>query len=489
MRDLLGKFKEVFLSVLPVVLVVTFIHFLYLPLSSAQLGRFYLGAFLIFVGLSVFLIGIDVGVTPIGQMFGKKIAKSKKIWIIAIGGLVLGILITIAEPDLLIVAKRIDELTLGKIPTAAMVISVAAFIGLFVAIGLLRILFKIPLIYVFLGSYLVILIFAIFTPKDYLAIAFDISGATTGAMTVPFVLALAVGVSAMQRYGKSAEKDSFGLIGLASAGAIISVFVLVAILRPSVNGLIDLEAPASHGFLDVAWESFIALAPVFGLGILGNLFIFKLKRRVFRRYILGFIYTYIGLTLFLFGVYSGFLDLGLYLGESLAQSPIMILLVIGFLLGVFAILAEPAVYVLTEQVNEVTAGYVSKKLVVISLALGVGSALVFNIIRTRVESFELWYLLLPGYLLAIGMMFVTPKMFIGMAFDAGGVASGPISATFIFAFSQGIATHSGTQLPLGDAFGMIALIAMTPIIMIQGLGILYKIKARKKVIDDVSNGK
>lgn len=489
MRDLLGKFKEVFLSVLPVVLVVTLVHFLYLPLSPSQLGKFYLGAFLIFIGLSIFLIGIDVGVTPIGQLFGKTIAKSKKIWIIAIAGLVLGFLITIAEPDLLIVAKRIDELTEGKIPTFAMVVSVAIFIGLFVSIGLLRILFKIPLIYVFLGAYLVILLFALFTPKDYLGIAFDISGATTGAMTVPFVMALAVGVSAMQRYGKSAEKDSFGLIGLASAGAIISVFVLVAILRPTASGLIDLDNPTSHGFLDVAWESFLALAPVFGLGIIGNLLFFKVRRQMFRRIVLGFLYTYIGLTLFLFGVYSGFLDLGLNLGERLVNSPITILLVIGFSLGVFAILAEPAVYVLTEQVNEVTAGYVSKKLVVISLAIGVGTALVLNIIRTRVESFELWYLLLPGYILAIGMMFFTPKMFIGMAFDAGGVASGPISATFIFAFSQGIASQAGNQLPLGDAFGMIALIAMTPIIMIEGLGILYKIKARKKVMTDVTDGK
>ena len=488
MHDILGKFKEVFLSVLPVVLVVTLVHIFYLPIAPAQLGKFYLGSLFVFLGLSIFLIGIDVGVTPIGQMFGKTIAKSKKIWVIASAGLVLGVLITIAEPDLLIVAKRIDELTQGKIATISLVLCVAVFIGIFVAIGLLRILFRIPLVYVFLGAYLIIFVLALLTRPQYLGIAFDISGATTGAMTVPFVLALAVGVSSMQRYGKSAEKDSFGLIGIASAGAIISVFVLVAILRPDTQDLIPINNDTSHGFWDVALESLIALSPVFGLGVLGNLLFFKVKHHVFRRYALGFVYTYIGLTLFLFGVYSGFLDLGVYLGENLTQKPIIILIIIGFCLGVFAILAEPAVYVLTEQINDVTAGYVSKKLVVISLALGVGTALVLNIIRTKVPSFELWYILLPGYILAIGMMFITPKLFVGMAFDAGGVASGPISATFIFAFSQGIATQTGNLIHLEDAFGMIALIAMTPIIMIQGLGILYKLKARKKVTNDVANG-
>ncbi|MFA5467389.1 MAG: DUF1538 family protein, partial [Candidatus Izemoplasmatales bacterium] len=357
---------------------------------------------------------------------------------------------------------------------------VALLIGIFLAIGLIRILFRIPL-YIIIGiAYIVIFVLVIFISPKLHGIAFDISGATTGAITVPFVLAIAIGVASMQRSGKSAEKDSFGLIGIASSGAIIACLILLIISNPETMSLEYSPATSQHGFFTTMFEAFLAMAPIFAITLLANLLFFKIKFKRFGRYLFGFLYAFIGLSFFLYGVYSGFLSVGTAIGQSIQNDTLILVIAISFLLGVFAILAEPAVYILTSQINDVTAGSVSKNLVVVSLALGVGIALILNVLRIQIDDFQLWYVLLPGYVIALGLMFFAPKLFVGMAFDAGGVASGPVAATFIFAFSQGIAIGAGSTLDIADAFGMIALIALMPIITIEILGVIYKVKAKKR---------
>jgi hypothetical protein len=481
MQGLVEKFKEVLYAVLPVTIIVIILHFTFTPIESGILGRFFIGTLFVWLGLSIFLIGVDLGITPMGVLFGKTIAKSKKMIIIILSGIGLGFLITIAEPDLLIVAKIVETMTRMALSQFLIVLTVALFIGIFVAIGMARILLRIPLHFIILGSYLIIGILALFVDKDLVGIAFDISGATTGAMAVPFILAIAVGIASLQRSGKNAEKDSFGLIGIASVGAIMAVLLILAIRRPDTTQAGIELLSESHRFGDVAKEALFALGPIFILSIFGNIFFFKISRRKFRVILFGFLFTYIGLTLFLFGVYSGFLETGRVLGSGLSSQSSVLVIITSFVLGVLAILAEPAVYILTQQINTVTAGSVPKPLVIAGLALGVGGALVLNYLRFQIDGLALWHILLPGYALALGLMFLTPKLFVGMGFDAGGVASGPIAATFIFAFSQGIAYENQGALHLKDAFGMIALIALVPILMVELLGILYKIKAKREV--------
>ncbi len=479
MYELAKKFREVFLAILPVAVLVVLIHFFVAGLSPGLLGSFFLGALFVWIGLSLFLFGVDSGITPIGELFGKTMAKSKNVVIILVAAFALGLLITIAEPDLLIVANIVDILTEGDVAAITLVVMVAVFIGLFIALGLFRILFKIPLFMVLLGAYLVILVLILFVDVGLHGIAFDISGATTGAITVPFVLAIAIGVSSMQRYGKSAEKDSFGLIGIASSGAIIACLVLL-LGTHSDGSLIEITSGTTHGFITTMLDAALAMSPLLLITILANIFVFKVRFPRFRRYLFGFLFAFIGLTLFLYGVYSGFLDVGRAIGDALSQEALWLVVLASFLLGVFAILAEPAVYILTNQISDVTAGSVSRRPVKLVLAIGVGLALVLNVLRIIVPGLELWHLLLPGYALALGLMFLTPKLFVGIAFDAGGVASGPIAATFIFATSQGIALADGAMITIADAFGMIAMIALVPIITIEFFGVVYKYKSQKR---------
>lgn len=492
MHVLLDKLKEVLFSVLPVTLIVIILNFTIArgALDTPALVRFIIGAVLIIIGLTIFLIGIDLSITPIGNLVGSKMVKTNKIWIVAALGIGLGFLICVAEPDLTILAVKIDDVTGGSISSISIVLVVSAGVGFFVMLGLLRILFDIPLYKMLLVTYFIIMILGIFVAPEFLAIAFDSSGATTGAITVPFVLALALGVSALKKNGKKSEKDSFGLVGLASAGAILGVLILNVINgQRNLPGSLDLEhlnepqiiMPFIKAIPHTALEAFTSLAPIIVIFIIFEFTWFKLGRKQLVKIFKGLFYVLFGLVIFLIGVNAGFMDVGSLMGKYLAELDNKIwLILVSLVLGFAVILAEPAVYVLTHQIEDVTNGYVKRKIVLFALSIGMGLALVLNVIRILVPGMELWHILLPGYLIAIALMFFTPKLFVGMAFDSGGVASGPMSATFILAFSQGVAFSGTAEPPLADAFGVIALIAFTPILTVQILGILFKIRSKKE---------
>jgi len=488
-RELQSKSREVLFAVLPVVLVVLVFHLFIDPLPDELFWRFVIGAVVIVLGLTTFLIGIDIGITPVGELIGQRIAKSNRVWIVVVLGLLLGFLISVAEPDLLVLADQISAVTDASIAASSVILLVSIGVGVFVMLGLIRILFSIPLYLSLAIIYPVIAIFCLFMKPEMIAIAFDASGATTGALTVPFIMSLATGVAVLHRNSKSAEKDSFGLVALASAGAILGFLALAAIIDPqNLIGILP-EASTEHGIFLPFWheltrkagDSFIALSPVLLLFLLGNLFFFKLRPRTFARIAKGFVFTYVGLTLFLVGVNAGFMEAGRTVGIALTDRSLFLTLLVSFLLGFFTVMAEPAVYILTHQIEDITSGSIRRRLVLFTLAIGVGIALVLNVIRILVPDLRLWTILLPGYLIALVLMFFTPKLFIAIGFDAGGVASGPITATFVLAFSQGIA-FGGTAGGLGDVFGMIALIALTPIIAIEILGVLYRRQTHRKEV-------
>ena len=483
------KLKEVLTSVLPITVIVLLLNFTLVPLDVPVMIRFLIGAVLIILGLSIFLIGVDIGITPLGTLLGSGITKTNKLWIVVISGLILGFFISIAEPGLLVLANQVDLITLGQISSISILVIVSIGLAVMVALGFIRVIYNIPLYKMLTVLYLFVLILALFTSPEFLAIAFDASGATTGVLAVPFILALSLGISALKKDSKSSEKDSFGLVSIASVGAIISVMLLNIFSKTSKFSdslKFDLSQPDSiiEPFISlipkVSVEGIISLLPLLVIFLVGQKLSFKLNRRSFLKISKGFIYTFIGLVIFLIGVNAGFMDVGGIVGHRLASlDNRWYVIIIGFIIGFVTILAEPAVYVLTHQIEEVTSGYVKRIAVLIPLAIGVGLAVALSVIRILVIELQLWHYLLPGYIIAITMSYFVPKLFVGIAFDAGGVATGPITATFILSFTQGAAEAIEGASVLRDGFGMISMVALIPIITLQMLGLIFKIKAKK----------
>ncbi|WP_174615892.1 DUF1538 domain-containing protein [Virgibacillus ihumii] len=488
MNVLISKLKEVLLAVLPITIMVLILNFTLTPLDPSLLARFIIGAILIIIGLSIFLFGVDIGITPIGETIGKAIAKSNKIWIVMIAGLSLGFFISIAEPDLHILAGQVEMVTSGLISKTSLVVVVSIGIGLLIAIGLVRIVYNIPLYKLLTILYLIIFVLAIFTSPEFLAISFDSSGATTGALTVPFILALALGISSLKKDSKASEKDSFGLVAIASTGAIIAVMIMNIVMQTDkMTGSLEeahesnsIIGPFLHELPIITFEIVIALLPILLIFLVFQKKSFKMSKKAVKKILMGMLFTFIGLVLFLVGVNAGFMDVGNAMGYNIASlDNKTYIIIIAFALGLVTILAEPAVHVLTNQIEDVTSGYVKRSVVLGTLSIGVGMAVLLSILRVLITDLELWHYLLPGYIIAIALSYFAPKLFVGIAFDSGGVASGPMTATFILAFVQGAAQATAGADVLVDGFGMIALVAMTPIIALQILGLAFKYKSGK----------
>ncbi len=475
---------------LPITVMVLLLHFTLTPMEGPMIWRFLFGAALIMVGLTLFLIGVDIGVTPLGDHTGTALAKSNKLWIVLIAGVVLGFFISIAEPGLLVLADQVGFVTSGQISSMSILMIVSIGLALMLALGFLRIFYNYPLYKMLMVLYVLIFGLSIFTSREFLAISFDASGATTGILAVPFILSLSLGISKMKKDSKASEKDSFGLVAIASTGAILGVMLLDLFTKnTSFNADIESVVTVSDSILkpfialipDMLFESIIAMSPLVVILLVLQKAVFKLQKREFRKMVTGFIYGFIGLVIFLIGVNGGFMDVGTSIGTALAlldnKVPIVI---IGFIIGLVTIIAEPAVHVLTHQIEEVTSGYVKRIAVLVPLSLGVGLAVALSVIRILIPEIQLMHYLVPGYIISLGLMFVVPKLFVGIAFDAGGVATGPMTATFILAFVQGAAhAYEGADM-LVDGFGMIAMVAMAPIITLQLLGLVFQSKAKKK---------
>jgi hypothetical protein len=496
LSELTAKIKEVLTSVLPITVIVLILHFTISPLESHMLYAFLIGSALVIIGLTVFLFGIDQGLEPIGHGIGNTITHSNSYAVIITVSLILGFFISYAEPDLHILAKQVDRVTSGQFDNTLMVIAVSVGIGMMMTIGMLRILKNIRLKFVFTGAYALILILSLFSSSDFLAIAFDASGATTGAITVPLMLALAAGVSSMKKDSKLSEADSFGLVGISSTGAILGVLITGLFLeRGKLDGTLPETDIINTNLLDtygsklfhIAWESFLTLLPIIIAYIIFQVFFFKHKKRKVIDIVRGIVFTFIGLVVFLLGVNGGFMEVGSQLGIQLASMDSSIpVLLLALLLGLTTVLAEPAVHVLTHQVEDVTGGSVKRKLVLIFLSVAVGLSIFMSALRILIPSIQLWMYLLPGFGLALLLAYFIPDLFVGMAFDAGGVASGPMTATFSLAFVQGIAAQIPTADVIVDGFGMIAIVAMMPIIAIELLGLLYHAKSHKASNTDIS---
>lgn len=484
------KLKEVLFSVFPIFSIVILLNLTFTPLDSILFFRFILGTILIVLGLAIFLIGVDIGISPLGNLLGIALAKTNRLPIVIVAGIILGFFISIAEPGLMVLANQIEMVTAGQISGSLIMIVVSIGLALMLSYGLVRIVYNIPLYKILIVLYCLTFVLALFTSSEFLAISFDASGATTGILAVPFILSLSVGISVLKKNSKSAEKDSFGLVAISSVGAVISVMLLSIFkntqdFSSSVDYMITESTSIFRPFLNIVpsifKEGVLAVTPLLLVLLLLHKVSSQSNRRGFIKKFKGIIYTVLGLILFLVGVNAGFMDVGGTIGYTLAaMDNRFVVIIIGFLLGVVTILAEPAVHVLTHQIEEVTSGYVKRPAVLTALAIGVGSAVMLSILRIIIPQIQLWHYLLPGYIISLALTFFVPKLFVGIAFDAGGVATGPMTATFILAFTHGAAEAVDGANILIDGFGMIALVALTPIITLQILGLIFNYKTSKE---------
>jgi len=474
--------KEAVTAVAPIVLIVLVLCFSVTPLTPSILLSFLMGALLVILGMMFFTLGAEMSMTPMGEKVGARMTQSKNVWIITILSFVLGVIITISEPDLQVLAEQVPS-----VPNMTLILAVAIGVGVFLVVALLRMLFGIALPHLLVFFYVITFILVFFVPADFRGVAFDSGGVTTGPMTVPFIMALGVGISAI-RNDKHAADDSFGLVALCSIGPILAVLILGMIYRPTESSIsvtyipqvedsVELWNLFAHGLPEYIKEIAVSLFPIVIFFGLFQIFALRLSGRALKKILVGLVYTYIGLVLFLTGANVGFMPAGNYLGQVLGGNQFKYLLVpLGALIGFFIVKAEPAVYVLNHQVEEITDGAISAGAMGVSLSVGVAASVALAMIRV-LTGIPILYFLIPGYAVAIGLSFFVPKIFTAIAFDSGGVASGPMTATFLLPLAQGACVAVGGNL-VTDAFGVVAMVAMTPLITIQILGMVYQLKQR-----------
>lgn len=487
MSLLLDKTRDVFKTLAPVVALVLIISFTIVDVDTDVILRFIVGSILLIIGLTIFLWGVDLAMNPIGEHMSREVATSKSPVKLAILSFLLGFLITVAEPDLLILGNQIQEASGNTLRSTIIVYMVSIGVGVMITLGVFRLLRGKSLNIFMAITYGLILVLAILVSEEFLAIAFDASGATTGALTTPFVLALSLGLSNIKG-GKSSEENSFGLVGIMSAGPILAVMLLSIISRQrNIQGDVGeyifhegVIGPIIEVIPHIFLESLLALLPITILFFIFNFAKFKIKKGVMGGIIKGLLFTLLGLVIFLTAVNSGFMDMGRIIGMEIAKMSKGLLIGLGFALGLIVVLVEPAVHVLGEQIEQVTGGHIPVSLIKTTLSLGVGTAIALSMVRIAVPSVKLWYFLLPGFAIAILLSFKSNPVFVGIAYDAGGVASGPMTATFVLAFAQGAASKIDTANVLVDGFGVIAMVAMAPVLSIMILGTIFE---RKKVVE------
>lgn len=476
------KLQESLAAVLPILAIVLILSFTIAPLPTSVLMAFLFGAVLLVAGMMFFSLGAELAMSPMGERVGACITKTRRVGIMLTLGFLLGFLITISEPDLQVLANQVQA-----VPNMVLIVTVAVGVGLFLCFAMLRMLLSVPLNTMLVGFYIVVFVLAMFVPKDFLAVAFDSGGVTTGPMTVPFIMAMGVGVSAI-RSDKHSANDSFGLVALCSIGPILAVLILSLIFRPDGGSYTAVVIP-EIGDSAALWQLFfvafptyfkeiaVSLLPIAAFFAVFDLVSLHLERKQLIRIGVGLAYTYLGLVIFLTGVNVGFMPAGNYLGSVIAGlSCNWIIIPIGMLIGYFIVMAEPAVYVLMRQVEELTDGAIPGSAMKHSLSIGVAVSVGLAMIRV-LTGISIFYLLVPGYAVAIVLSFFVPKLFTAIAFDSGGVASGPMATTFLLPFAMGACSAVGGNI-VTDAFGVVAMVAMTPLITIQGLGLIYRLRTK-----------
>ena len=483
MEKLREKVRESLSSVLPITIIVLLLSIVLIPMEVGAFTLFLAGALFLIFGMGFFQLGADISMTQLGQGIGGQLMKKRNLLFIIGGCFLMGVLITISEPDLQVLANQV-----ASIPNQVLVLTVAIGVGCFLVAAVLRILFKVSLSRLLTLMYVVLFLVALATPSEFLAVAFESGGVTTGPMTVPFIMALGIGLSS-SRSDKDSANDSFGLIALSSIGPILMVLLLgifyhptdavyTSVTIPDVETTKDVLDQFIRAFPQYTEEVLISMLPILAVFMLFQIKTRKYHRRQLLRMCVGFLYTIAGLVLFLVGVNIGFAPVGNLLGEQMVSSSYQWLLIpVGLLIGYYIVKAEPAVQILNHQVEDITDGMVTKEQMNLCLSVGVAGAVGLAMFRV-LTGIPIYWILIPGYLLALGMSYRVQPILVGIAFDSGGVASGPMTSTFLLPLTMGACTALGGNV-VTDAFGVVALVALAPLIAIQIMGLVYEHKLKK----------
>lgn len=478
------KIRESLSAVLPITGIVLMLSIFLIPMELGSVVMFLTGALMLIVGMGFFQLGAEMAMTPLGEGVGVQISKMKKLLTVLLTGFLMGVIITVSEPDLQVLAGQVPS-----VPNMVLIMTVAVGVGLFLALAIVRIRYKISLSMLLIVCYLALILVSMFVPKEFLAVAFDSGGVTTGPMTVPFIMAMGVGLASM-RSDKNAANDSFGLVALSSVGPILAVLILGCFFKPTeaaytltdvatVVTTQDVARVFAQGLPLYAREVLLSLVPILWVFLIFQWLTHRYHGLQIKRIIVGFGYTYIGLVLFLCGANVGFAPVGAYLGKELAGLSLRWILVpIGALIGYYIVKAEPAIQVLNHQVEAVTNGAISVKMMNRCMQIGVAASVGLAMLRVLTGISIQWFVI-PGYIIAMVLSRLVPDIFIGIAFDSGGVASGPMTSTFLLPLSIGVCEALGGNL-MTDAFGVVALVALTPLIAIQLMGLVYKLKTAKR---------
>ena len=497
MRELRSKIWEALISALPITLIVYLISLLpWFNFSPAELISFTIGAVLLILGIGLFNMGADLAMTPMGSHVGAGLSRQKSLKLLLIVCFVLGLLITVAEPDLQVLAKQVSSVLNGTM----LIFTVGIGVGLFLLVAILRIVFKRRLAMILMLFYMLLFALALLLAvNDNLALmpmAFDSGGVTTGPITVPFIMALCVGISSVLGDRRSQE-NSFGMVALCSVGPVLAVLLLGVFSTSDLTYTVPDYTVSNHiasAFLHAAVhtckEVALALGMIIACFLICQFLFLKLPKRQLFRIGMGVVLTYVGLVLFLTGVNVGFMPIGYKLGTALAEMNRYLVIGLGLLMGVLVVLAEPAIHVLNSQVEDVTGGYITKKSMLVGLCIGVGGAIALSMVRI-IFDFSLAYYIVPGYFISLGLSLFVPPVYTAIAFDSGGVASGPMTSGFILPFAIGVCVGmQGEAAVLRDAFGVVALVAMAPLITIQLLGFravvhnhVQEKRAMKRILD------
>lgn len=474
------KIKESLQSVLPVTLIVLLLSVTFVPIEIGTISMFLVGAILLVVGMGIFEVGAETSMTPLGESIGDTLVTKNIVLLTVISCFLIGTFITISEPDLQVLARQV-----ASIPNTTLILSVACGVGVFLVLAVLRILFHLPMNRLLTILYIFVFIVSFFAPEDFISVAFDSGGVTTGPMTVPFIMALGVGLSSTKKDSHHSN-DSFGLVAFSSIGPIMMVLLLGIFYHPSEATYTSTIIPnvittqdVIHEFLiefpNYTKEVLISISLIILLCVIYQFITHTFSKEQLKQLTIGFLCTIVGLILFLTGVNVGFAPVGSILGETLASSNYKLIVVpIGMLIGYYIVKAEPAVQILNQQVEDASEKRITKEMMNLCLSIGVSLAVGIAMLRS-LFGINIYWILIPGYIISLVISFFVPDLFVGIAFDSGGVASGPMTTTFLLPFSMGVCTSVGGNVAT-DAFGIVALVALAPILSIQIMGLIYQRK-------------
>lgn len=476
------KIVESFSSVLPITAIVLLLCITVAPIDPGILTLFILGALALIFGMSLFTLGAGMSMQPLGEGVGVVMSRSKRTWLNLICCFVMGVLITIAEPDLQVLAQQIPS-----VPNMVLIMAVAIGVGIFIVVSMMRTKFGFRLNYLLIAFYIIVMILVMFAPPDFIPAAFDSGGVTTGPITVPFIMALGAGMATVS--GSHHGEESFGTVAFASVGPIMSVLILSIFYTPeasaSTSTIADIHTTRDAFMLiaselpHYAHEMLIAFLPIVAVFVLFQLIFRRFHGNALPRAIIGFVYTYVGLVLFLTGANIGFMPAGQLIGQVLAETEFRYILIpVGMLVGWFTVAAEPAVHVLKKQVEEISNGTITQKTIGIGLSVGVAFSIGIAMLRV-LTGIPLIPFMIGGYLISLTISFFVPPLYTGVAFDSGGVASGPMTTTFLLPFAMGACVAVGGNL-MTDAFGIVAMVAITPLITIQCIGLIAELRRKAK---------